>query len=247
MVNDSGLETAGVLPTCKPPARLNAFLEARVPLEIAGLMLASPALALAPRSRSRPIMLLPGYMADEQSMAPLAAYLRFLGYRVYDWASGRNRGGVDALVERVGNRVEALVESEGEALTVVGWSLGGVVAREIARTRSKKVAEVITMGTPIKGGPKYTSIGSAFASSRGIDLDRFEWEVHRRNCIGLTQPITAIYSKLDGIVGWEAAIDSYNAQARNVEVYGTHLGLGINPRVWSVVADTLAKDQGCNH
>jgi pimeloyl-ACP methyl ester carboxylesterase len=130
---------------------------------------------------------------------------------------------------------------------MIGWSLGGVVARELARRRGELVSEILTMGTPVKGGPKYTAIGSAFASARGIDLDRFEWEVHRRNSIGLTQPITAIYSKLDGVVGWQAAIDSYNPQARNIEVYGSHLGLGVNPRVWNVVARTLAEDQGRAH
>ncbi|MEM1434786.1 MAG: alpha/beta hydrolase [Pseudomonadota bacterium] len=236
-------------PLLKPerPSPFNALLEARVPLEISGLFLASPALALAPRGRSRPIVLCPGYMADESSMAPLGAFLRYLGYRVYNWGLGRNSGGVDTLVRRIGPRVDAVADRAGEPVTMIGWSLGGVVARELARTRSELVSEIVTMGTPVKGGPKYTSIGSAFASARGIDLDRFEWEIHRRNSIGLRQPLTVIYSKLDGVVGWQAAVDSYNPQARNIEVFGTHLGLGVNPRVWNVVATTLAKDQGRAH
>lgn len=232
------------LPQLRRPSAFNALLEARVPLEISGLLLASPALALSPRGRPRPIVLCPGYMADESSMAPLAAFLRFLGYRVYNWGLGRNSGGVDGLVARVAPRVMDLADRAGEPVTMIGWSLGGVVARELARRRGELVSEILTMGTPVKGGPKYTSIGGAFASARGINLDQFELEVHRRNSIGLSQPITVIYSKLDGVVGWEAAIDSYNPHAENIEVFGTHLGLGVNPRVWGLVARTLAKDQG---
>lgn len=96
------------------------------------------------------------------------------------------------------------------------------------------------MGTPIIGGPKYTSVGKLFASSQGMDLDDFEQEGHERNSVGVTQPVTSIYSKLDGIVGWRASIDVYNPQARNIEVYASHLGLGGSPRFWRIIADTLA-------
>ncbi|MEM9743894.1 MAG: alpha/beta hydrolase [Pseudomonadota bacterium] len=240
---DTGFDVRSEVPRCEKPSPFNAFLEARVPLEIGSLFLASPALALAPRGRSRPIMLLPGFGASESSMAPLAAFLRYLGYRTYNWGIGRNRGGVDMMVPSVAERVAGIAERYEEPVTMIGWSLGGVVAREVARTRSEVVSEIITMGTPVKGGPKYTSIGASFAASRGINLDRFEIEVHRRNSIGLSQPITVVYSKLDGVVGWQAAIDSYNPQAKNIEVSGTHLGLGVNPRVWQIVADTLARDQ----
>ena len=238
------MESISQLPYCEPPAPINALLEARAGLELTSLFFASPALALANGGKARPIMLLPGYGAGDASMQPLSGYLRYLGHRTYRWGIGRNRGSVDAMVPVVANRVTEIAEKTAQPVTLIGWSLGGVVAREIARTRPTVVGEIITMGTPVKGGPKYTAIGAAFARSRGMDLDRFEWEVHRRNSIGLKQPITAIYSKLDGVVGWQAAIDSYNPQARNVEVYGTHLGLGVNPRVWTVIADTLAKNQG---
>ena len=74
----------------------------------------------------------------------------------------------------------------------------------------------------------------------GRDFDAIEREIHARNLKGLTQPLTVIYSDRDGIVGPDIAIDIYNPQARNVKVDATHLGLGIAPRVWRIIADTLA-------
>ena len=96
------------------------------------------------------------------------------------------------------------------------------------------------MGTPLIGGAKYTSVGKLYAIKEGMDLDVFEREVHARNSIGLTQPLTVIYSKSDGVVGWQAARDVYNDQARNIEVRSTHFALGANTKVWDIIANTLA-------
>ena len=96
------------------------------------------------------------------------------------------------------------------------------------------------MGTPIIGGPKYTTPGQRYAKASAIRLDQFEREVHERNSIGFKQPLTVIYSNRDGIVGPDIARDIYNPQARNIRVDGGHLGLGFNPKVWRIIADTLA-------
>ena len=185
-------------------------------------------------------MLLPGYRTDESAMRPLGHYLDYLGYDVYDWGLGRNRGDVDSYVQQIGGRVaEVHSKRDGEPVTLIGWSLGGVIAREAARLHEPYVREVITLGTPIIGGPKYTSVGRRFADSASIDLDEFEKEVHSRNSIGIKQPVTSIYSKLDGVVGWRASIDVYNEQARNIAVYSSHFGIGANGRVWRLIADIL--------
>ena len=78
-----------------------------------------------------------------------------------------------------------------------------------------------------------------FARSENLDLDAFELEVHDRNSIGIKQPVTSIYSRLDGVVGWRASVDVYNEHARNIEVYSSHFGIGANGRVWRLIADTL--------
>lgn len=228
------------IPFARRPSRLATFLELRAPLDWATIVLRAPALLRAPRGDGRPVMLLPGYGTDESSMRPLGRYLRYLGYDVYDWGQGRNKGDVDGYVQQMGKRVEEIsAERDGDPVTLIGWSLGGVIARETARLFEPQVREVITLGTPIIGGPKYTAVGDRFAQSAGLDLDEFEHEVHSRNSIGITQPVTSIYSKLDGVVGWRASIDVYNEQARNIEVLSSHFGIGANGKVWRLIANIL--------
>ena len=229
-------------PQFRPPNLFKTLLEARAPLELAYLGLNAKQLRNAPKGDGRAIILVPGYMTDDYSMWPLGRYLRFLGYRVYYTEMGRNLGNVDIDMVRLGERVEAVsAQLQGESITVLGWSLGGVLAREAARLYSSAVREVITFGTPIVGGPKFTAVGKRYAKLKNIDLEAFELDVHQRNLIGFEQPITSIYSKTDGVVDWQASIDIYNPHARNVEVSGSHLGLGINPQVWRVISTTLAQ------
>jgi hypothetical protein len=114
-----------------------------------------------------------------------------------------------------------------------------VVARLVARLRPAAVREVVTLGTPVEGGPKYTAVGDRFARAQGIDLDEFEGHVHAINREGVEVPVTAIYSRSDGIVGWRAAIDRYNAHARHVRLPCSHLGMGVNPLVWRTIAQIL--------
>jgi pimeloyl-ACP methyl ester carboxylesterase len=181
-------------------------------------------------------------MADDYSMWPLGRYLKRLGYQVYYAELGRNKGHVSKYVAQLGERIEILSnQANGQAFTLIGWSLGGVIVREAARLFPSMVSEVITMGTPIIGGPKFTSISKYYSKLKTLDLERFEQAIHQRNAIGLKQAITSIYSKTDGVVGWQASIDVYNPQAKNIEVNSSHLGLGVHPQVWKVIADTLAE------
>ncbi|MEM6732641.1 MAG: hypothetical protein AAF658_13870, partial [Myxococcota bacterium] len=127
-------------------------------------------------------------------------------------------------------------------ITLVGWSLGGVVARLVAAALPERIEQIITLGTPIEGGPKYTATAELFAKRNGIDLDAFEQHVHRRNSQRLRPPITAIFSKTDGVVGWKAMIDRYNPQTRHRQIPGSHVGLGMNPIALREVAQALAKN-----
>ena len=162
------------IPVAQRPSRLATLLEIRAPLDWATLLLHAPRLRNAPRGDGRPVMLLPGYGTDEASMRPLGRYLRFLGYDVYDWGVGRNRGKVNEYTQLVGERVRELHDELGDVpLTLIGWSLGGVIARETARLHEPFVREVITLGTPIVGGPKYTATARRYAK-HGFDLDEIE-------------------------------------------------------------------------
>lgn len=229
-------------PICEPPSRLATLMEVRAAIDGLGLFFRRSQLRQAPRGDGRPVLLVPGYLADGHSMAPLGRYLKSLGYHIVDWRLGRNHGDVEEDIARLEeNVVQANQELKAEPLTLIGWSLGGVLCREVARLQPERVREVITFGTPIVGGPKYTALARRFVRTRRLDLPSLEADIHRRNCLGFRQPVTSIYSKTDGVVGWKASVDSYNPQARNVEVRGSHLGLGVNPQVWTVIAETLAQ------
>lgn len=230
------------MPTdCEKPSLLSSLREFGTPLEFLKFPLRAPRLATAPRGDGRKIVLLPGFTSPELALLPLATYLKYLGYDASTWGLGVNGGDVDPLTQEFGSRIDEMAERSNQPITLIGWSLGGVIARETARLFSDSVREVITMGTPLIGGPKYTSVGQLYAMKEGLDLDAFELDVHERNSVGLKQPLTVIYSKSDGIVGWQAARDVYNPQARNIEVRSTHLALGGHAKVWQIIAETLAK------
>lgn len=226
-------------PKLNRPSPFGLIGEARLPFELATLALLSPSLLSAPRGDGHAVVLCPGFGASGDSMWPLRSFLRRLGYDALDWGQGSNGGQVDAYVAALVAEVDA-GRFGAEAVSVVGWSLGGVIARELARERPDAVRQIVTMGTPVIGGPKYTAVGDVFARQEQIDLDEFEHEVHRRNLLGLKPPITAIYSKSDGVVAWRATQDIYNPQTRHVEVVSSHAGLGFNARVWREVAGALA-------
>ncbi len=224
-----------------PPSKFNTLREMRAPLEWLFSYTNRKKLANVPHGDGRVVVLVPGYGADEWSMRPLKKFLHSINYQVFDWGHGRNKGHVTQDTELLVQTVTRLVENHGDvAVTLIGWSLGGVLSREVARLHPELVREIITMGTPLIGGPKYTVVANKYAKSMGIDLDAYEAEIHDINAQGITQPLTVIYSKSDGVVGWRASVDGYNEQARNIEVNCSHLGMGVDAQVWRVIAGTLA-------
>ncbi|MEH6569808.1 MAG: hypothetical protein V7709_12060 [Halioglobus sp.] len=223
----------------RAPSLWTAAGESLTPFELPRLVAASPFLALQARGSGEPVMVLPGLGASNRSTGLLRGYLSWLGYNVRGWQLGRNHGGVQELLPEVAAEVRNFHRDSSSKITIVGWSLGGVLAREVARDAPDMVSQVITMGSPIVGGPKYTSMGALY-TRRGIDLDEIEAKLAAREITPISVPVTSIYSKRDGVVGWRASIDKYTAGAENVEVSATHLGLGICPEVFKIVARKLA-------
>ena len=187
-------------------------------LELPRLLLRMPELSRLPRGSGQPVMVLPGFAASDASTLVLQAYLRLLGYRVRGWRMGLNTGQVSALLPRVLRRVARTAELAGEPVRLVGWSLGGVLAREVARERPELVRRVITLGTPI-------GVGRSEA----------------REATPIRVPITAIWSRADGIVAWQACVDRRSPDVENIEVGATHIGLGFSPDVYRVIAERLAR------
>jgi esterase/lipase len=226
--------------TLQSPSLLATAREALSGLEFARLMAASPALALQPRGIGQPVLVLPGFGASNTSTAPLRSYLTWLGYQVHGWVLGRNTGNVRQLLPQVVEQVSQVHAQSGSPVNIIGWSLGGVIAREVAREHPTTVRQVVTMGSPLVGGAKYTSMGGMF-EKRGVDLDVMEATLAARERTPISVPVTSIYSKNDGIVGWQASIDRHNSQVDHIEVHTTHLGLGICPDVFKIIARKLAR------
>ncbi|MDJ0850639.1 MAG: alpha/beta fold hydrolase [Myxococcota bacterium] len=207
-------------------------------LEFPRLVARFPDLARQPRGSGQRVLVLPGYGASDGSTSVLRAYLSLLGYRAHGWGLGRNSGEVTELLPRVVERLERLAREEGGPIRLIGWSLGGYLAREAARERPGAAHRVITLGSPVVGGPKYTAVAGAYRR-RGVDLDAIEAAVEERNRRPLETPITAVYSRRDGVVAWKACIDRHAPNVEHVEVEATHLGLGFSPDVYRIVAERL--------
>lgn len=225
--------------TIRPPDRWAAWGEAAGLLEFPRLLVRAPALARAPRGDGAPVLVLPGFATGDAATALLRGYLSFLGHDARPWGLGRNDGDVRRLLPLLVSRVSALHRSTGRAVRLVGWSLGGYLAREISRDVPADVDRVVTLGSPVVGGPKYTLAARAYRR-RGVDMEAIEAAVEAREAVPLTRPVSALYSRRDGVVAWQACVDRRNRCVEHIEVSSTHLGLAFSPDVYLLVATRLA-------
>ena len=206
---------------------------------VALLPLWLPSILRLPRGNGSTVVVLPGFLASDLSTTVLRRFLRTLGYRAVGWGLGRNTGKVPELQAAMLKVLPAFVERNGSPVDLVGWSLGGYIAREVARDRPESVRQVVTLGSPVVGGPKYTRAASYY-QNQGVDLDALEDEIAARDEVPLQVPVTALYSRSDAIVAWEACIDRVNDGVEHQEVKTTHVGLGFHPEVLCRIVRALA-------
>jgi pimeloyl-ACP methyl ester carboxylesterase len=221
------------------PSQRGAVRELSALAEFPRLALSLPRLLRLGSGEGRPVLVVPGFGTGDASTLVLRSYLRALGHAVHGWGEGVNRGDVPELIPRVVERTEALARAGGQPVRVVGWSLGGVLARETARRRPELVERVVTLGSPVVGGPKYT-LAASFYRRQGVDLDALEREIAELDATPIRVPITALYSRSDGVVAWRACIDRVSPHVEHVEVGGSHAGLGFRAEVYRIVAERLA-------
>ena len=231
-------EVPGWDPPTAPPSTRALRAEPLGALEAARLLAAAPRLLRAPRGDGHVVLDLPGWKAPEVSLAPLRGYLRHLGYDARAWGLGTNEGDPEGDAERFLGVVERAVAESGGPVSLVGWSLGGVIARETTRARPDLVRRVVTFGTPALGGPSYTVGAQSWGEEVCAEAARVV--AQRDSDDPLRVPVTAIFSRRDGVVAWRACLDRSAPAAENVEVRSTHLGLGLDPDVWETVARRLA-------
>ena len=225
----------------QPPSSSHVMREALGLIELPRLLLRFPSLARLPRGNGEPILILPGYGAGDGSTMILKGYLRLLGYRARGWGLGRNRGAASESLPRLLRRLGNLSRRSKQKVVIIGWSFGGYLARELARERPDLVRLVITLGTPVVGGPKYTAAAKSYRK-RGIDIEAIAAEVEQRSRLAdLEIPVVAIYSRDDSVVAWQACIDRQSPNIEHVEIKSTHLGFGFSADVYQIIARRLAQ------
>lgn len=221
----------------RPPQGNKYLKESLTLLQVPRLALRAPRLLLSPRGTKQPALFIPGLKAGDSSNAPIRAFLRQKNFMTYGWGLGTNDGDAEGQLPKVIDRTEELFERSGEPIALVGWSLGGLLAREVARERPELVSQVITYGTPVVGGPLYTNVSGVYSQEERVELAA---RIEVRNLKPIDVPITAMYSKRDGIVSWRACIDDFSPDVTMVEITSTHVGMGIDPDVWRVILERMA-------
>lgn len=225
-----------------PPSRALLLLEWRALWELGGFYAAYPLLRLAPRGDRHPVLVIPGLGASDTSTRPLRRFLRDQGWTPYGWKQGPNHGPKPGVQARLHQRVAALAEQHGSSVSVVGWSLGGVYAREIAHELRHCVRQVVTLGSPFAGPPRASNAWRLYESLSGRRVD--DWPHRDRMRRPPPVPSTAIYTRTDGIVAWQGCLEEDGPASENIEIEASHCGLGHHPAALYAIADRLAQPQG---
>ena len=225
-----------------PPPHLGlALTEAhRAFAELVSMLYTRRFLDRMPRGDGHGVVILPGFLGDDGYNAPLRRYLNKLGYEAVGWSQGRNLGPRGGLLERAADYIGNHAEETGGKVTLIGHSLGGIYARELAKEIPDSVRQVVSLGSPFGNGRDTASYPS-----------RLFYALNREDEIGLDQfqlsapppvPTTAVYSREDGVVNYVTCFqEGQHHQAQNIQVWGSHCALTINPMVWFLLAEGLAQ------
>ncbi len=233
------MKASSAAPPIRPPALLNTMLEWRTGYEFMGGYMEAPLRRFYPRGDGHPVLVVPGFMGSGISTQQLRALLRDLGYRTYDWRLGRNVGPIGPTEQALLGRLKYIHRRWGRKPSMIGWSLGGVYTRILAHSHPEHLRSIITLGSPLRHPHRSAADGM---------YQRFSGQVeHPEHLNGIAKPppvpATSIYSRLDGIVNWKACLGEESETSENVRVYGSHCGLGFNPKVHWIIADRLAQPE----
>lgn len=231
--------TSGMPDIAAPAAQLLA-LEARVLAELPLFLLKTLSIRGLPRGDGHAVLVIPGFGTGDVATLPLRRALKRLGYSAYGWGLGTNFGMRPPIKNALTQRLQKLQAEHQAPVTLIGWSLGGVFVREMARHQPQLVRRVFTLGAPITGRPDANNMLTLFRlANRGKPVN-LDWEGFRKRCTPPSVPCTAIYSKSDGIVAWQCCMETAAAHTECVEVRGSHFGMVFNPQVLRVIAERLS-------
>ena len=222
------------------PGALLMALEGRAPWEFAASIVAAPWLRKLPMGDGHRVLVLPGLAANDLTTLPMRAFLKDRGYQPSPWDQGLNLGPREGVLDALRARVRELFNLDRKKISLVGWSLGGVYARELAKEMPEMIRCVITLGSPFAGPPQATNAWWLFEKVSGHPEPDAEMQAALR--VAPPVPTTSIYSRTDGIVAWQCSLNPPGALAENIEVHASHIGLGLNPLAMMAIVDRLAQD-----
>ena len=228
----------------RPPSRALLLLEGRALWELGAFAASYPLLQMAPRGDGHSVLVLPGLIASDVSTRPLRGFLAQQGYQAHGWGLGRNLGPRPGVQRAMLQTLLELHRAGGSKVSVVGWSLGGVFARELAKQAPHAVRQVITLGSPFTGHPRATNAWRVYEWASGERVDDRGRDLMDAVRTPPPVPCTAIWSRNDGICAWQNCREEDSPIADNIEVTGSHCGLGHNPAAVYAVADRLAQPDG---
>jgi pimeloyl-ACP methyl ester carboxylesterase len=223
-----------------PPGPLLLMLEARAPWEYAAMLAATPWLSRLPAGDGHPVIVFPGLAASDLTTITLRNFLRARGYTPYAWNQGLNLGPRAGVLEACRELVAEVAARHREKISFVGWSLGGIYAREMAKEFPQQARCVVTLGTPFTGNPRATNAWRLYEAVSGQRVG--DPGMQRQIAAPPKCPTTSIYSKTDGIVAWACSLNEPAAHTENIEVQASHVGMGMNPLALYAIADRLRQD-----
>jgi len=231
--------------TLAPPSKLLLLMELRAFHEFSAFLGSLPLLSLSPVGDGHPVIVLPGLFAGDESTRPLRHFLTWRGYDVHGWSLGRNLGLKAGLDEQMISLIRQLSDTRGRKVSLIGWSLGGLYARQLAKQQPDRIRTVITLGSPFAGSPKSTNAWRAYEMAGGEPVDSaadspFVADLAKPPPV----PTTAIFSRSDGVCAWQGCMEEESEMAESIEVDASHCGMGAHPAVAFAVADRLAQPEG---
>ncbi len=229
----------------KPPHPLLTLAECRAMLELGSFYALRRLLGRLPKGDGHPVIVLPGFMAGDRSTRPMRGLLEELGYDAHGWGLGRNvqinnarESAIHDLVARVSDA------ADGAKVSIIGWSLGGVFAREVTKALPDRVRQVITLGSPISNDRNHSNARRLFELLNGETPEPIRDGRYLDLETAPPVPTTSIFTRSDGVVAWQGSVQKGGHQTENIEVHASHCGLGVNPAVMAVIADRLAQPEG---
>jgi len=201
---------------------------------------AMPWLRRLPKGDGHPVVVFPGLGAADFTTAPLRRFLDSMGYVTYPWQQGFNFGPRHGVLDGCLDRVKAVHEKHQDMVSLIGWSLGGVYAREVAKELPSMTRCVITLGTPFTGHPRASNAWRFYelVSGHSTDDPKIIEQVRQAPPV----PTTSIYSKTDGVVAWRCSVNETGPITENIGLHASHVGMGMNPIALYAIADRLAQD-----